>query len=174
MGLYGFIMDNIGNGRSVMKTDYSDRTSNRDPFWVPPFMETTILYRWVVPETWVYRCVYRYYIAMSQWVWCGKHTWGVPEMRGSPIAGGFISWNISSYKWMMTGGTPIFRNLHIDVVQMGSSSMYSCANWVAASKRYPLCHPIANEAVFSLTQSPSETCWNHRSPRTLGRLDLLR
>ena len=61
-------MDNIGNGRSVMKTDYSDRTSNRDPVWVPPFMETTILYRWVVPETWVYRCVYRYYIAMSQWV----------------------------------------------------------------------------------------------------------
>jgi len=39
----------------------------------------------------------------------GFHQWGYPK-----LAGWVISWKIPIYKWMMTGGTPISGNLHIN------------------------------------------------------------
>ena len=38
-------------------------------------------------------------------------------VMGDPQTGWFISWKIQ-LEWMMTGGTPIAGNLHIDIITL--------------------------------------------------------
>ena len=49
-----------------------------------------------------------------------KCIWRFPEIGGTPQMDGFISWKIPA-KWVMTGGTPILGNPHIDPAMFSKS-----------------------------------------------------